>query len=173
MRCDEFAREWQLTQEGGRLSLSEAAANHLATCARCQDLTLDGPGLDEVVRAALHARAARVEPRSAAVVAAMDAAVAAMPRRAPTSRSLPGRAPLHFVAIPPTLAGWAVAAVLLIMVGLLGRAPLGTTDAQIAAQTATAVAARPSATPSPTVSPDAPPTAVSMARTAGTPLPQP
>ena len=167
---------WQLAEAYGELELSAAAAAHLAACPMCQAVALAPPGLDTALREALAARALRATPRPVAIAIAREAAIAALPPRpappAPVTsqRRATGRSePLRFVALPPTLAGWAVAAVLLIMVGLLGRAPLGRDEALYAAQTATAIAALPSATPSPTVSLAAPPTAVSMARPAATP----
>lgn len=170
MRCDEFVREWQLAEACGEVYLSAAAAAHLAACSLCQAVALVEPSLDAAVREALAARAIAATPRPTAVAAARDAAVAALPSR---GRAVRRPEPLRFVALPPTMAGWAVAAALLIAVGLLGRAPFGGDEVVRVAQTATVVAALPSATPSPTVSRDAPPTAVSLARPAVTPLPQP
>lgn len=172
MRCDEFVKEWQRTETCGEIELSAAAATHLAVCPMCQAMALAPPSVDAALRKALAARALRATPRAAAIAAATEAAVAALaPRPAPRRQAKRRGEPLRFVALPPALTGWAVAAALLIMVGLLGRAPFGANDAQVAAQTATAIAALPSATPSPTISLATPPTAVSMARPAATPLP--
>ena len=180
MRCDEFLKEWSSYRDGCDVELSVEAAAHGASCLACAAEMRWADEMERLLRLGLAQRAGQAQPSAGAVAQAVLAATAALeetaaPARA-TQRSRPPRRagePLRFVPLAPlSLARWAVAAVFILAVGLLGRGqPLNPTPTY-ADMTATAVAL-PSATPSATLSAHVPgtPTVLVMAPVVATPGP--
>lgn len=180
MRCDEFLKEWSTYRDGCDVELSAEAAAHGASCPACAVEMRWADELERMLRLGLAQRASQTQPSASAVAQAVLAATAALEERPvasrPTPRARPPRwksEPLRFVPLAPlSLARWAVAAVFILAVGLLGRGqPLNPTPTY-ADMTATAVAL-PSATPSATLSAYAPgtPTVLTMAPAVATPGP--
>ena len=180
MKCDEFLKEWSAYRDGCDVELSAEAAAHGAACPACAAEMRWADEMERLLRLGLAQRAGQAQPSASAVAQAALAATAALEERPtasrPARRTRPTRLksePLRFVPLAPTsLARWAVAAVFILAVGLLGRGqPLNPTPTY-ADMTATAVAL-PSATPSATLSAYAPgtPTVLALGQVVATPGP--